>query len=835
MRRAKVFLVVILGLAARMAGAQQCPDGSPPPCAVKRPVTAPRSVPGPQERARRFLFLPLRNVTRGPAQEWLVAGGALMLAEALGHYGDLTVVPEEQLTAARRRLHLPNDSVPDASQLRRLAEETDGWTAVTGNIFVTGSRLRITVQALDVPTSRVLVRAETDVATDGDVRDAFNRLGTQLLEAAGAKGATSDGAALTTRSVDAYRAYVEGVQLMQQSSFRRAQLKFAEAVRLDSTFALAWSRLALVAIGWDVEALLNPLSLTYRAIEQAARNASKLPTRQALTIRGWQSFFRGEIRRARQLADSLVTTDRDDLDSRELLLIIEMFDPTLAPGPTPRLASSWNNLVSLARELLDRDPGRRYVYGTLAYAYGTSAGLWGGTVGGARIETGSLAARLSRGADISFVPVLRDSITFVPRDEFNRLPLAERARLTRRSADAAMDWIERWIGASPADADAHLWASRVAELRDEIPRALREVTIADSLGVEVSSLENVVGRRLSLLVQMGNYTPAAALAESLLASGSLASRPFRTVLDRRRPNSVAALILTKRWSRLAALAQGLGVPAQAQPACSNLELEFNAAPLASVPATVRRAIQDSVAVHFGEASADPLLARCVETLASGLWYDSTTTTRTVAGSALLQTADSLQRAGNLAVAYRAARAAGTVDTARHSALLARPWFAQRSLDLAVGRHFSVNTAVVEGDSATFSFRRVTTDTIVIDSPGLATNWYIRPVARSPRDSVLFVVWLAHGAAPTDSGAAGGVSDMLKSLQTVRAYSVTTTVAPDSRTSVAATSDGFRIVVRGAFVTELLRVRPTEATVFTNPCIGVTTGLCGRSVAQITYR
>src|SRR5438067_2466587 len=145
----------------------QCPNGSPPPCATRR------APPPPNARARHFLLLAFKNVTRKPEQDWLVNGSPLMLGQILGQLRDIDVVPEEALSAARHKFGITTGATEDASQLRMLAEETGGWTAVTGNVFATASGLRITAQAMDVPTSRVLVRAETEIPIDADPREAF--------------------------------------------------------------------------------------------------------------------------------------------------------------------------------------------------------------------------------------------------------------------------------------------------------------------------------------------------------------------------------------------------------------------------------------------------------------------------------------------------------------------------------------------------------------------------------------------------------------------------------------------------------------------------------------
>jgi TolB-like protein len=603
-------------IALPLAANAQCPDGTPPPCAGERRAAARRAPPPPAARARSFLLLPFRNVTRAEGQDWLVDGAPLMLADALGQFRDLTVVSGERQLAARRRLGLAEGAAPDATQLRRLADETGGWTAVGGSVFATGGRLRITAQALDAVTGSVLVRAEVEVAADADVRPAFDQLAVRLLEVAGLPPQTTDVAALTTRSLDAYRAYVLGVTLTRQSAFRRAQAAFREAVRLDSTFAYAWARMALAGSAWNLTELMNPMSPTYTAVERAVSLSARLPPRQAAGLRLMAAFFRGRLAAARQLADSLNRTDPEDLDIAEFLALFEMIDPMLDTTTSPpRLRASFNRMMVLARHTLERDPGRRYAFGAIGYAYATAGGLWGGALQGVRREAGSFAAVMMGSTEAEFVPVLRDSFEMLPKAAFDSLPEAERARLRRRAAEAGMQWMERWLAAGPGDADAHLWTSRMAELLGDWPRALRETELADSLGVE-SQMENVTGRRLMLLVRTDRLAAAGALADSLAAAGAL-RRSFLPVVDRGWHYGAAALLLTGRFSRAAALAAAAGSPGGGAPACRRLLEVFDRGLARSLPEGLIGAIRDSLAAHAPAFGAEPVLAPCLPAVQEG--------------------------------------------------------------------------------------------------------------------------------------------------------------------------------------------------------------------------
>src|SRR5205085_4226262 len=195
-----------------------------------------------------------------PDQEWLVSGGPLMLSQGFGQFSDIDVIPDERLSAARRKLRFAENSEPDAVQLRRLADETGGWTVISGNVIAAGATLRISAQSMDAVSSKVQARAEVTASLDADPREAFDRLTLKLLEPLGVPATKTSIAALTTASIDAYRAYAQGTELFNHSRFREATTYLRRAVQLDSTFAMAWFGLAGAAMNANgIQELLNPL------------------------------------------------------------------------------------------------------------------------------------------------------------------------------------------------------------------------------------------------------------------------------------------------------------------------------------------------------------------------------------------------------------------------------------------------------------------------------------------------------------------------------------------------------------------------------------------------
>jgi len=365
--------------------------------------------------------------------------------------------------------------------------------------------------------------------------------------------------------------------------------------------------LALVGAAWNIAELANPFSESYLAANRATALAPRLPPREATQVRVLGMFFGGQLGAAQALADSLLRADEADLDAREYLAMAQMADPVLVGDP-PRLRADYNRGIRLAREVLERDPGRRYAFGVPAFTYALAGGWWLGEVQAVRGERPSFAATVMAPTVARFVPVLRDSFVFVPRAEFDALPEAERLVLRRRAVDAGLQWMERWVSAGPRDADAHLWLSRFAELQGDWPRALRETEEAAALGVE-SPFESGQGRRVVMLVRNGRVADAAVLADSLLAARAF-PRPFLASLDRGWSYGVAALLLRRRFARAVELA-AVRPPRPGEPRCAQLWEVLDPALPAGLPPDLSRAAADSALTHGG---ADPELAPCLDGL-----------------------------------------------------------------------------------------------------------------------------------------------------------------------------------------------------------------------------
>jgi DNA-binding SARP family transcriptional activator/tetratricopeptide (TPR) repeat protein len=185
-----------------------------------------------------------------------------------------------------------NNAIPTPEMARLAGDELEADWVVTGSLLRHGERIRLSAEAQRVRDGW----SAGAVAVDGAQDSLFllvDRLTVELLRRGVApvdqQSFPVSLARVTTSSLPALEAYLKGEQAWRSAELREAGAHFSEAVRHDSTFALAHYRLA-VANKWN-----GPTGSVLPRLRAAARHAYRLQDREAALVRGELAVEEGRI------------------------------------------------------------------------------------------------------------------------------------------------------------------------------------------------------------------------------------------------------------------------------------------------------------------------------------------------------------------------------------------------------------------------------------------------------------------------------------------------------------------------------------------------------------
>jgi eukaryotic-like serine/threonine-protein kinase len=274
-----------------------------------------RRSPGPPRGVNprhSILVLPFDNLRDDRSVEWLRDGSVSMLGLNLSQWNDLTVIDHERLhdLLAQHGLKVGDDIGLDMA--RRLAREAGVWTVVLGDYTPAGDSLHLVARVYDVASGKRVDVARADDRSGPDVRPLFDQLAAKLLDLSGAPNEIRIGLARsTTNSLEAFRGYLRGVEQLNRWDLVGAERDFQRAIAMDTTFGLAYYKLALTR-GWMIG---TEDSVSDRLMLRATTYSANLPARERMVINAYRAFIGGQYEEARSLYNQLIARDKGDADA----------------------------------------------------------------------------------------------------------------------------------------------------------------------------------------------------------------------------------------------------------------------------------------------------------------------------------------------------------------------------------------------------------------------------------------------------------------------------------------------------------------------------------------
>jgi tetratricopeptide (TPR) repeat protein len=175
-----------------------------------------------------------------------------------------------------------------------LGRDLDAGSVVTGSAVSAGGTVRLAADLYSVAGGERLGRAQVDGPADS-ILPLVDRLSVALLRDVWRSREplpSLDIASLTTDSIAALRAYLQGERYYRRFALDSALAAYTRAVEVDSTFALAHLRRALV-YGWT-GGYGSPAS--HEAAAAGFRFAGRLPPRSRRLLEGYRAFDEGSPR-----------------------------------------------------------------------------------------------------------------------------------------------------------------------------------------------------------------------------------------------------------------------------------------------------------------------------------------------------------------------------------------------------------------------------------------------------------------------------------------------------------------------------------------------------------
>ena len=302
--------------------------------AMRPPAPPPAAAPaGP--RVHGLAILPFTGEAGATQLGGSAEGLAELLAGVLQESPAVRVVPTARVAQVLADLGFAGVDL-DARALARIARLLQADRVVTARLRTSGDKVQLAASLYEVAGNQATPQSMPLLAGGaGELFALTDRLGDELrkrLELAAPAGRRAG-----TASVEAMRAYTEGLALLTRDEPRAAGEALNRAVAIDPAFAPAWLQLSRAdeRLGLDEEAM--------RAAQRATATSAATGGRVALEAKAHEASLRGEPEEAQRALADLVSRYPNDLDARVAL--------AEAHGGQ----GDYKGAMAVLREVVDRD------------------------------------------------------------------------------------------------------------------------------------------------------------------------------------------------------------------------------------------------------------------------------------------------------------------------------------------------------------------------------------------------------------------------------------------------------------------------------------------------
>ena len=421
----------------------------------------------------------------------------------------LNVVPDQQVQATLRLMSLEPMTPITADVGREVCQRAGAKALLGGTIAMLGSSYVITLSAQDCVRGSVFAeeqaQAPTKEAVLGVMGDAVSRFRGKLGESLGSiQRYDSKIEEATTRSLEALKAYSQGLRTRRTSGDFDSVPFFRRAIDLDPEFALAYARLGTVY--GNLSQPDEARKMTARAYELR----SKVSEVERHYIEGrYFTLVEPDVQRALDVYRVWLATYPNDYnalvnaallhkqqgDRAEAIRMLE-----LATKVAPDQPLGWTNLGQTYFEIGDYENSKRVLNNALKLQDSTSGriGLYqiGILTGDLKLADEQVAAVRGRRDEVEMVAIRMFGAAYRGRfTEANELAIEYQNRMAAlsRSPQAGQNLITLAIGEALAGLDERA-RNRVSEAFDD--GVLNESSLDERLVVAAITSDAAAGREL---------------------------------------------------------------------------------------------------------------------------------------------------------------------------------------------------------------------------------------------------------------------------------------------------------------------------------------------------
>ena len=278
---------------------------------------------------------------------------ANLLITGLSESQYMSVVSSQRLYDILKLLGKEGTKVIDRNVATEVATKAGAKWMLLGSILQEEPQIILTSQLVEVKSGRVLSSQRVSGEPGEKIFPLVDRLTAELkkglsLPAEATTEPARSVADVTTHSQEAYRYYLEGVDNIYKLYNMEAKRSFKKALEFDSTFAMAYLRLAQIESGEEQKKL----------IVKAAKYSDKVSQKEKLYIKVFEAGISSNQTQAIKELEKIVERYPEE---KEALFMLGSFNQIRLRRP--------EEAVRYLNKAIEIDPLYKMAYNLLAYTY----------------------------------------------------------------------------------------------------------------------------------------------------------------------------------------------------------------------------------------------------------------------------------------------------------------------------------------------------------------------------------------------------------------------------------------------------------------------------------